>query len=343
MNPALPLLILGHAPGTQAVEVVPRSQLARLQGRFSAQFVAVPRGAAPLTFPDYSRARVSEVERLLEQARTGASALAEQQAAAALTEAERILREHPELPQAAWLMAERHAIAARLADNARDPVADELRARARALEPERAVAFGQDARVETSAGSGRFTLEIRGVSAEERIEWDGRELSFPAEVQAGEHLLRVQRGGRLVWAGWVTVTPSEPTLELQLLPRAETCSHAELGATTGGAAGPLPPGGVSCPAWAVLRLSRGRAELALCRRSLCGRWHVDAEPPVLPARADKARGSESRIPTWATIAIASAGAAVLTGVTLWQTGAFDREQSGRPRWVYEGFVPPDRE
>jgi hypothetical protein len=313
-----------------------------MQARFSAQFVAVPRGGLRLTFPDYSRALVSELERLLEQARTGVSALAEQQAAAALKEAERLLREHPELPQAAWLMAERHSIAARLADNAREPVADELRARARALEPERAAAFGEEARAAAGAESRRFFLQIRGISARDRLEWDGIERAFPAQVREGEHLLRVLRDGALIWAGWVTVTSSLPLLELRL-PRAETCSYAELGATADGAERPLPPGDVSCPAWAVLRLTRGRAELALCRKSVCGGFHADTPAPVLPGPSTKARSSESRFPTWATIAIASAGAAVITGVTLWQTGALEREGHGRPRWVYEGLVPPQNE
>jgi hypothetical protein len=308
-----------------------------MEAHYSARFVAVPKGARATTFPDYSSGLVSEIERLLERARTGASALAEQQASAALSEAERLLRGHPELPQAAWLMAERHQLAALLADAARDPAADQLRARARALEPERAAAFGQDMRA-ADVGE-RVSLEIRGVSARDRLEWDGSERVFPARVRPGEHLLRVLRDGELVWAGWVTVSPSKPALELEL-PRPQICSHAELGATADGPARPIPPSDVSCPAWAVLRIIRGRPQIALCRKSACGAWHAGAEAPVLKAPAPKAP-SDAAFPRWATIAIASAGAALITGVTLWQTGAFDSEERGRPRWVYDGYLPPE--
>jgi hypothetical protein len=312
-----------------------------MEARFSARFVPVPKGAPPTTFPDYSSGLVAEAERLLEQARTEASALNEQQAALALNEAERLLHAHPELPQAAWLMAERHQIAALLADTTRDPAAHALRARAQALEPERAAAFGQDARVDPLDGHERVLVEIRGVSARDRLEWDGVERVFPVQARSGEHLLRVLRDGDLAWAGWVAVSPTKPAVDIDI-PRAETCSQAELGGTTNGPERPLPPRDVSCPAWAVLRIERGRAEIALCRQSTCGVFRADTPPPVLPHPAARPR-NEPGFPRWATIAIASAGAALFTGVTLWQTGVFDREERGRPRWVYEGFAPPEEQ
>jgi hypothetical protein len=346
VNPALPLLVIGHAAGTQAVEVVPRARLERLEARFSARFVPVPKGAPPLTFPDYSRELVAEVERLLERARTGTMALAEEQAATALAQAERQLRAHPELPQAAWLMAERHRLAALLSERtpAPDPgghskVPDprELERRAAALEPERARAFGE---APGSVGTGALTpfrLEVRGVGTEDRLEWDGSELRFPTAVLPGEHHLRVIRGGELVWAGWVTVSPAAPVLRVPT-PAALACSQGELGTTRNGAARPLPAPGITCPAWAVLRVDRGRVELSLCRRSACGAWHLDTgpersaqPPPTL---------SEPGFPRWATIALASAGAVLFTTVTLWQTGAFDRDGRPTTRWSYEGFVPP---
>jgi hypothetical protein len=339
VNPALPLLVLGHPPGTQAVEVVPRPQLERMEARFSARFVPVPKGAPPLTFPDYSSSLVSEVEGLLEQARTEATALNEKQAAFALSAAERLLHAHPELPQAAWLMAERHQIAALLADGNRDPAADALRARARALEPERAAAFGQDVRLDPIDERERVSVEIRGVSARDQLEWDGAERVFPVQTRSGEHLLRVLRDGELAWAGWVSVSPSQPQVDIDI-PRAATCSQAEIGATSNGPARPLPPRDVSCPAWAVLRIERGRAQIALCQKSACGVFRADAPVSVLPHPPEPAR-AEPSFPRWATIAIASAGAALITGVTLWQTGVFEREERGRPRWVYQGFVPPE--
>ena len=336
MNPAVPLLILGHAPGTQAVEVVPRDELERIEARWSARFVAVPKGAAPLTFPDYSREIVAEVERLLERARTEGAALAEDEARTALTEVERLLHAHPELPQAAWLMAERHQLAASLAESTRASDSAELRQRARALEPERAATFGQDPS-SLVPDLPAFRLDIRGPLRRDQLEWDGAERAFPADVHAGEHQLRVLRDGELIWAGWVAVGSTQPVLELDAT-RVLACSAADLGATRDAATGPEAPADVGCPAWAVLRITRGRPEIAMCRRSRCGGWYA-AAPLVKPA-ATGPRPAAGGLPRWAGYAIAGAGAALITGVTLWQLGAFDRDRAGEQRWVYEGYVPP---
>ena len=308
-----------------------------MEARFSARFVAVPKGASALTFPDYSRDIVSEVERLLERARTETTALAEEQAAQALDEAERLLRAHPELPQAAWLMAERHQLAALLAEGTRAGGAGQLRQRAAVLEPERAAAFGQDPDSVALPPSGEFQLELRGVGAHDTVEWDGAELTFPARVEAGEHHLRVIRSGALAWAGWVSVAPATPVLQVEA-PSPVACSLTELGATQSGRERPLPAAGVDCPAWAALRFERGRFEFALCRRSECGPWRVESDP-VAPARGPRAAGATG-FPLWASVALAGAGAALLTSVTLWQTGAFDRDERKTTRWVYEGYVPP---
>ena len=311
-----------------------------MEARFSARFVAVPKGATALTFPDYSRDVVSELERLLERARTETTALAEEQAAQALDQAERLLRAHPELPQAAWLMAERHQLAALLAERTQAGDAAQLRKRAAVLEPERAAAFGQNPDSVALSPSGEFELELRGVGAHDAVEWDGAELAFPARVEAGEHHLRVLRSGAVAWAGWVSVAPTLPVLRIEA-PLPVACSLTELGATQNGRARPLPPAGVDCPAWAALRFERGRFELSLCRRSECGPWRVDSDP-ILPARGPRAAAATG-FPLWASVALAGAGAALLTSVTLWQTGVFDREERKTTRWVYEGYVPPANE
>jgi hypothetical protein len=311
-----------------------------MEARFSARFVEVPKGATALTFPDYSRDVVSEIERLLERARTETTALAEDQAAQALDQAERLLRAHPELPQAAWLMAERHQLAALLAERTQTGSAGQLRKRAAVLEPERAPAFGQDPGSVARSPSGEFQLALRGLGAHDAVEWNGAELAFPARVEAGEHHLRVIRNGALAWAGWVSVSSAVPVLQIDV-PSPVACSLAELGATQQGGDRPLPPAGVDCPAWAALRFERGRFELSLCRRSECGPWRAESDP-VAPPRGPRVVGATG-FPLWASIALAGAGAALLTSVTLWQTGAFDRDERKSTRWVYEGYVPPASE
>ena len=309
-----------------------------MEARLSARFVPVPKGTTPLTFPDYSRDVVAEVERLLERARTETMALAEEEAARALGQAEHLLQGHPELPQAAWLMAERHQLAALLAERTQAPGADELRRRAAALEPERAAAFGQDQSTLAQAPLGSFQLELRGVGARDRLEWDGRELALPASVRPGEHHLRVIRNGELAWAGWVSVSPSEPVVRVAA-PLPLACSQSELGTTRDGPERPLPGPDVGCPAWAVLRAERGLVQFSLCRRSECGPWRTDSEPSTT-SRAPAATPG-SGLPRWVTIALAGAGAALFTTVTLWQTGAFDRDERKTTRWVYDGYSPPN--
>ena len=280
---------------------------------------------------------------MLERGRTETMALAEDEAARTLADAERLIRAHPELPQAAWLMAEHHQLAALLDEKTRSGGAEELRRRAAVLEPERALAFGQFSSVapvpDIGGGNETFELTLRGTAPGDSLEWDGIELGFPARVRVGEHHLRVVRANTLVWAGWVTATPREPVFRVGAEPL--TCSFAELGGTRSSAERPIPPAGVSCPAWAVLRFEQGRAKLSLCRRSECGAWRL--EPLETAERTPGGARLETRFPRWATIALAGAGAALFTTVTLWQTGAFERDERKTTRWSYEGFVLPNAE
>src|SRR5687768_589206 len=62
--------------------------------------------AAPNERPHDSRV-VEQIETALENARAAAESAADE-----LAWAEQLLLAHPELPQAAWLLAERHALAA---------------------------------------------------------------------------------------------------------------------------------------------------------------------------------------------------------------------------------------
>src|SRR5687768_10613010 len=90
----------------------------------------------------YDAALTDEVESLLEEARTLPAAPGTPDA---LQRAETLLLEHPELPQAAWLLAERYAIEAHAlagSDEATAARRAELGGRALELEGVRAVAAG---------------------------------------------------------------------------------------------------------------------------------------------------------------------------------------------------------
>ena len=66
----------------------------------------------------YDVGLASEIETSLERARTAAASLDETAASELLELVSRRLREHPELPQSAWLMAERYRVGAALAARA---------------------------------------------------------------------------------------------------------------------------------------------------------------------------------------------------------------------------------
>jgi len=291
----------------------------------------------------YSADLVLRIEDLLERARTGAAALSEAQAWSALAEIEALLRAHPELPQAAWLMAERHALAAELARTTRPTQAVALARQARVLEPERASPFGT-----TEVGSepvpGAVTVSLRGLTPRDELVWNGEVSTLPLERPPGEHHVRVLRLGEPIWAGWVSISPESPAPTLEL-PVPSPCSAADLAIERTTDAGVVPYPDVACRAWAVARRGRDGIELALCRGARCGPFQPDpgAITPLRPppnAAATRAPRSEP-VPSWATIALVGAGTALGTLFVLWQTGAFSRSEPAPARWTYTGFVPPE--
>src|SRR5262245_3162587 len=68
-------------------------------------------GGAPAP-PGYAREVVDKIEASLDEAQTLAASLDEERALELLDGVERELLAHPELPQAAWLMAEHHHVTA---------------------------------------------------------------------------------------------------------------------------------------------------------------------------------------------------------------------------------------
>ncbi len=115
---------------------------------------APPANAAPYhadaaaTASAYAPDAVAQIESFLEEARNAVASLEQGRALGALERAERVLREHPELPQSAWLMAEILEQSAELENSAPDgaDAANALRKRAAALEGPRAAPFSDRAR-----------------------------------------------------------------------------------------------------------------------------------------------------------------------------------------------------
>ena len=149
----------------------------------------------------YDAGIVDPIETALENARAAVESAPDE-----LARAEQLLLAHPELPQAAWLLAERHALSAQaLAQGADAPRGPELE-QARALEGPRAPAAGAPApRSRGPVGALAVPLAQLAVPrprARDALFVDGR-LTAERALAEGLHHVRITRGTQLVWAGWV--------------------------------------------------------------------------------------------------------------------------------------------
>jgi hypothetical protein len=271
----------------------------------------------------YDAMLIAQVEALLEEARSAPPAPASASGASAFERAEALLAAHPELPQAAWLLAERYALEAHALGN--DPAAGERResllARARALEGERAIPAGLDSRSASPysgvAAASALPIAVAGARPHDRVFVDG---VAGASVAPGRHHVQLYRGAHRVWVGWVDgdagAAPRDPT---------QACSTFDLADVVSGTEGPRPAPGVHCARWLAARPAPlAGIEVAECALSRCGHWQA-GNGARMPSAAHVQTEDVAAWPTWATWGIVGAGAAVATGVVvLWRTGSFDR-------------------
>lgn len=303
----------------------------------------------------YDPALVGRVEKLLDEARIAAGSLDEKAALARLTTVDRLLHAHPELPQAAWLMAERLSIEADVYDRRANgnAHAERLRQRARALEGRRALSYTTATEAHeaehpqggatpkapatppaTAPALQRVTAE--GLLPGDRLYLDARRVRGPIQLASGEHHARVVRRGRAVWAGWVRVAEGHAALRLPV-PAPAACSLDDLGATRVHEAHVEAPSDVRCRHWAVaLPSAHGDGiRVAICDGSDCGPlldWHKDFGHDFTgPAQPATHRGW----PTWATYLLTGVGVAATAGIVMWQTGAFDQPGTPRTVWKYQ--------
>lgn len=280
----------------------------------------------------YDERLVAKLEELVDQARLAASSLDDATAKERLAEIQRALKKHPELPQAAWLLAEALQVEAGIALRTAPEERTRLIARAAALEGRRAPAFG-----ETGEATAEPTVTV-SLSAErpgDRIFFDGERVGPKHEAVPGEHHVRVVRRERVIWAGWVDVSAAG-ALRLPL-PRPVPCSPDDLEGVTIRGERVRAPRGVACGRWALARPAAGGGiEIASCSGSSCGplvvwKRHYGAvyEGPPQPA-------PEPGFPAWASWALAGAGVAALGAGVLWQAGAFDDPAPGKTRFEFYG-------
>ena len=221
----------------------------------------------------------------------------------ALAHADGLVRAHPELPQAAWLLAEiERGWAARFAQL--EPI-DALRAQrhwraAASLDGGRVGGIGEPA---GAGGEAPVAYKLDVVGHADEVLLDGH-VARPSEVP-GVHQLVATSSGQVVLAQWIGIAPDSSVRVV--LPSPEACSRAD-----------FQSGAALCPSWIRVRRDGERLFVRSCARATCG-----AELLVTPMpRLDGSRGALVRhgLPAWAAWTLAGTGVValgVIAGVVTW--------------------------
>jgi hypothetical protein len=305
-----------------------RRALGAFQARERVSLVT-PVAGLPTTAREYDAEVALRVESALDEAQTLATSLDEERALAILNDVERQLLLHPELPQAAWLMAERYELAGDILRKLPGREADAVlfAQRAAALEGPRAASFGDVDGTAPSSEPTRASLSIEDLGAGDTLVLDGRTAPGEGRVLPGLHHARVTRGSFVVWAGFFEVS-SQPRVAKTLgVPARVACSEGDLAEVGDGSFRPSVPRGVRCERWVAVRRGRAGLDVARCEHDECG-----AFSPLPPDKT----AERASIPPW--LAATLVGAATLgAGALLVFTGAFDREEPPpTTTWVYQG-------
>jgi hypothetical protein len=272
-----------------------------------------------------------DAERAIAAAREALVGLDFTTAEQALTRAEGVLHDHPELPQAAWLLAEvERTWAARwLRDTASTAGLEKARfawQRAAALDGGRA------------AGLGEKAFDVPAVTASIRLETadDGTSLLIDGQPVAagdvkreeGEHaVVLVRSDGAIGWAAWV---PWKEGVVVQAsAPGAPPCSRDDVGrARVVGRA--IVGAGIQCARWvAAIAGDAGVVRVATCSAGACDplvEWRVTSSAswtyaPVAPVE------TKPRWPAWATWTIAGVGVVGAAVAVVVASGALKSPQT----------------
>ena len=283
---------------------------------------------------------VRRIEDLLEQARTLSGSLDEERALDQLAQAERLIYDHPELPQAAFLLAEAASQQAEVSERTGQPrLAAVQRLRAEVIEGKRAETYTANAPPESDATSSvARMIQVHGLARADVLEWNGaRQPSAKAMAAPGEHHVRVLRFGDNVWSGFVTVPLTGESIGLDV-PPPEPCTRADLAMVSVRGQQIVGSEGVRCAQWIAARpAERGAIEVALCHGERCGKlrlWQAgDGALLTAPLHPDPGW----RWPVWATYLTIGIGVAATTGAVLWQSGAFDEPERGPVTWTFGGI------
>lgn len=285
----------------------------------------VVRPAVATASPAYDPAVAEAIEVQLERGRT---AVAMQQVdAAALEQTCQQIVQHPELPQAAWLLAECHRLNAVISAQSLDAVAAAQRQQAaEALEGPRAPVYSAEP-IPLPAIERLPVVEIESVGprVSDRVFLDGEPMSGRTLTTIGTHHVRVLRDDALLWAGWLEVAAQGGPLIVPLT--VSPCSSQDLSGATITGTRAVASGGAQCAQWLVAQPQQDGTGIDLwqCQRDRC----TGPQPWPVTQRTNSAADAGSSWYVWPLVGV---GVALGTAAVLWQAGAFDgeTEQPERP-------------
>ncbi len=270
------------------------------------------------------------VESAIARAREALAGLDFEATEKALGEAEATLRDHAELPHAAWLRAEVERVWSsrwlRAKDEAR---AKRAWQRGAALDGGRAPGLGEkafDAEATITA-----TIRLEGASDGASMRLDGAPIaSGDVSRGEGEHALVVVRGdGSIASSAWISL--AQGSIVHAQAPSAPSCSQGDVkrARLLGDA---IVAKGVQCGHWvAAIAMDPGVVRVATCEGESCGplvEWRVTSSsswtyaPTVPGAGSGSAQESHSHWPAWATWTLAGVGVAGATIAIIAAAGAF---------------------
>jgi hypothetical protein len=271
----------------------------------------------------------ADVEALLDRAHDAIAARDADATDSAVSAAESALRAHPELPQAAWLMAEVERTRAtrwrRIAPVDAE-AAERAWLRAEALDGGRTAGLAEEP---AQSHSAMAALTIDAVP-DGTVTWlDGVAVASAeatgVPTRAGPHVLAVTLApirttpGPVLWARWIDL-PAGPSRVAVTAPGTTPCSTRDLSRASVAWDG-VSAEAVRCESW--IAVSAGSTpdalRIARCGRGTCSvflEWSPSpswswSPPPTRPANG---------WPAWATWGIVGAGAAVVAGAIVVASG-----------------------
>ena len=264
--------------------------------------------------------RVAEdVERLVDRARDAIASRDAEAVDRTLAAAESTLRAHPEIPQAAWLLAEverTRSVRLRRIAPIDEPAAARAWARAEALDGGRAAGVGEQG---SGAGPAAATISLDIVPAGAESRLDGTAVQGgTVATRAGTHALVVSWRGETVWATWIETPAGSSAVHVEA-PADPPCSAGDLSQASVAGDG-VDAGRVRCTSWVAAMAGPQGIRVSECEAGRCGP-PVDWRAPVPWTYEPTAHGGRGGSwPTWATWGLVGAGAVIAGSIVVIASG-----------------------